>query len=176
MQIANGIVESILNSTQLGKDFLAKIDRASQLKRSAEIELCDLICAYFFTAHQTLTIKQLKAIAEDIEFTFPKELSSTFYSKNEVKHSGILYDKYNNKLKLLRNNQLMPGSSRERKVQEVIDSTSKKVEYSSEELSSNEFVKYTAANIEFSMVENHWRRSSRIRIDTFLVSTFLFFT
>lgn len=138
-----------------------------KLERPKESDLCDLICSFFFAKQQLITAKEFKLLADDIQASYPKELASIYYSKLNNKPTGILYDKYNNKLKALRGSQLMPGSSRKRKTEDRQELPPNTQVFSQEEINSNDFVKFTAANIDFSLLESHWRRSSHVRIDAF---------
>lgn len=147
---------------------MQKYEEQSKLERATKSELCDMICSYFFAKQQLISSKEMQLLADDIEYKFPKELSSIYFSKSDNKLSGILYDKYNNKLKALRRCQLMPGISRKRKAEETDDLRSNKNQaFTQDEVTSNDFVKYTTANIDFNLLQSHWRRSSRVRIDNY---------
>ncbi|KAL7026094.1 hypothetical protein ACKWTF_013787 [Chironomus riparius] len=165
--IKAGIIETILNATQIGRDFLHDNDRNLKLERTKESDLCDLICSYFFAKQQLITAREFGLLAEDIQATYPKELASIYYSKLNYKNTGVLYDKYNNKLRTLRSNKLMPGSSRKRKAENNQTLEPNNQAFTQEEVNSNDFVKFTTANIEFAVLESHWRRSSQVRIDAF---------
>lgn len=60
----------------------------------------------------------------------------------------------------------MPGSSRKRKADDP-NSESNVEAFTQEEVSSNDFVKFTTANVDFGLLADHWRRSSRLRIHSY---------
>ena len=105
------------------------------------------------------------AIADDIQRTFPKELASIYVRVDGKKSSGVLYDRYNNMLRSLRQNDLMPKKNMKRKVQSVKEVEKRLQIFSPEEIRSHEFIKYTVANIDHDLLITHWQKSTFPRVN-----------
>lgn len=155
----------ILNSTKEGEIFMNKANRDVKFDRGMEKFIASSICSFFFAKKQRLPVSDLKLLAEDIERCFPKELSSIYVQIQQKLSSGVLYDKYNNMLRTLRKSDLMPITNRKRKIMDTPESAKKSQVFRQEEINSNEFVKYTTADIDYVLLASHWRQSTFIRFD-----------
>lgn len=122
----------------------------------------DLIVAHLLRNKYEMKKIQFCEISKQIEASFPNEkLSSYADSKTGA---GTLYFKYNYKLKNLRDvDEIKKSNKKRREQKEVVEMTS----FNETEETSDEFVKLIQMDIDVTTLQNHWRNSSRVRLESF---------
>lgn len=109
-----------------------------------------------------LTKSDIRSLAEQIPKIFPQELSETYFIVDGKTTGGVLYSKYFNKMRVVKQNVLLNGNVKKRKLDADEGTRKDVVVYSKEEIAADEFVRTNRfEGSEKFMVQ--WKCSSRYR-------------
>lgn len=134
-----------------------------KLGKKNEQILCRVIASYFIAKKIELSITDIGFLADDIQNAFPLENPTTYF--NKISKKGPLYDKYHNSLKLFRSGSSSAPSSKKAKLSNHNQDEKNDKHYNEEEVYSHDFVKSAFNNIDMTIILDHWKRSSKLRVD-----------
>ncbi|KAG5677127.1 hypothetical protein PVAND_006909 [Polypedilum vanderplanki] len=156
-------INSLLRESVQRKKFLAKIDHDQPMSLIERNELISIIVSSILSKRNNILKNEIRNLASMIISEFPNEDISSYI--NETTGFGNLYYKFNNEKKALKNN----GSStvlRKRKHKEITLETTEE-SFDEQEILSNDFLKSILANIDYNSLIDHWKKSSKIRLQIF---------
>ncbi|KAG5672985.1 hypothetical protein PVAND_003069 [Polypedilum vanderplanki] len=113
-----------------------------------------------------LGVTQVSAISKQICSLYSRETIEEYFGYVNGKYSGAFYTAHNNMLKKLHSENLIPSRKRKRE-SKIVDQILPETLFTSDELASNEFVKRSTANIDTKILIDHWRKSSKLRLEAF---------